>query len=231
MQINVLSAGSAQGVVTALAARFQASEGCEVRASFGAVGAMKERLLAGEACDLIILSEKLIDELAVAGRVRRESIAPLGVVRTGVAVRAGEPAPAIGDSAALRAALVAAPELYFPDPQRATAGIHFIKVLEALGIRAQVGPRLRPHPNGATAMREMVRAGEAGALGITQISEIGNTPGVMLAGPLPKEHELATPYALALCTGAAQIAVAGRFAKLLTGEASRKLRTDAGFEL
>jgi molybdate transport system substrate-binding protein len=230
MTIHVLSAGAAQGVVTALAAQFHASEGCEVRGTFGAVGAMKEKLLAGEPCDLIILSEKLIEELAAAGQVRRETVAALGRVRTGVAVRAGEVAPAIGDSAALRAALKAATGLYFPDPQRATAGIHFVKVLESLGIRREVEPRLRPYPNGAVAMREMARSGEPGALGVTQITEIRNTPGVELVGPLPSEHELATVYSLAVCVGAAQAEASRRFAALLAGGVSRKLRSDTGFE-
>lgn len=47
MRLNVLSAGAARGVVTALGARFLADAGCEVDGTFGAVGAMKERLLAG----------------------------------------------------------------------------------------------------------------------------------------------------------------------------------------
>ena len=230
MQLRVLSAGAAQGVVTTLAAQFQATENCEVRGTFGAVGAMKEKLLAGEPCDLIILSEKLIEELAAAGQVRRETVAALGRVRTGVAVRAGDVAPAIGDSAVLRTALKAAAGLYYPDPQRATAGIHFVKVIEALGIYAEVEPRLRPYPNGATAMREMARSGKPGALGVTQITEIRNTPGVELVGPLPPEHELATVYSLAVCVGAAQAEAARRFAALLAGDASRRLRSDAGFE-
>ena len=105
---------------------------------------------------------------------------------TGVAVRAGDPAPAVGDAAGLRAALLAADAIYFPDPKLATAGIHFAKVLERLGIGADVAARLQPHPNGATAMRALAQSGAARPIGCTQVTEILSTPGVTLVGPLPE---------------------------------------------
>jgi molybdate transport system substrate-binding protein len=52
-----------------------------------------------------------------------------------------------------------------------------------------------------------------------------------LAGLLPREFELATVYSAGLCAGAAAPAAARRFIELLTGEASRALRMQAGFEL
>ena len=53
-----------------------------------------------------------------------------------IAVRAGDPAPPVGDAAELRAALLAADAIYFPDPKLATAGIHFAKVLDGWGSAA-----------------------------------------------------------------------------------------------
>ena len=54
--LNVLCAGAAQGLVKALQARFLADTGAAVQARFGAVGAMKEALLAGEPCDVFIVT-------------------------------------------------------------------------------------------------------------------------------------------------------------------------------
>ena len=62
---------------------------------------------------------------------RRQTI---GTVETAVAVRDGDALPAVGDADALRAALLAADEIHFPDPEQATAGIHFAKVMRDLGI-------------------------------------------------------------------------------------------------
>ena len=75
-----------------------------------------------------------------------------------IAVKADELVPDVSHPAALKAALLGATGIYFPDPVKATAGIHSMKVLKALGIEAEVADRLRPFPNGATAMREMTVA-------------------------------------------------------------------------
>ena len=230
MQLKILSAGAAQGVVTALAEEFRVQTGFELDCSFGAVGAMKEKLLAGAAADLIILTRALIDGLAADGKVLPQGRADLGRVRTGVAVRKADALPAIANADALRRTLLAAGGIYFPDPQKATAGIHFARVLETLGIRKEVDARLRTFPNGATAMREMAQAGGERLVGCTQVTEINNTPGVVLVGMLPVEFELATVYSVGVCTGAASAEAARRFIALLAGEATRALRTKAGFE-
>ena len=134
--------------------------------------------------------------------MQRDTIAPLGRVATGVAVRAGEPLPDIADGAALARALRAATGILFPDPARATAGIHFANVLKRLGVYAEVEARLATFPNGATAMRELAQAARPGLLGCTQITEIKYTPGVTLVGPLPGDYALSTVYSVAVCTRA-----------------------------
>jgi molybdate transport system substrate-binding protein len=231
MQLHILSGGAAQSVVSALASDFRAATGYELACSFSAVGAMKAKLLAGAPADLVILTQAVIAELAAIGRVLPDSRADLGRVRTGVAVRAGEPLADVSSAAALRAALLAAGEIFIPDPQKATAGIHFARVLDRLGIRGEVGPRLKSFPNGATALRALAQAQGARPIGCTQVTEINNEPGVVLAGLLPREFELATIYSVGLCTSAAAPAAARRFIDLLTGDPSRSLRIKAGFEL
>jgi molybdate transport system substrate-binding protein len=231
MQLNVLSGGAAQSVVTALAGDFRAATGYELDCTFSAVGAMKAKLLAGAPADLVILTQALIAELAAGGQVLTDSCADLGRVRTGVAVRAGDPLPDIASAGALRSTVLAAEGIFLPDPQKATAGIHFARVLDTLGIRGEVEPRLKTYPNGATALRELAQAKGARVVGCTQVTEINNTPGVVLAGLLPREFELATVYSAGLCAGAAAPAAARRFIELLTGEASRALRVRSGFEV
>ena len=230
LTLHVLSGGAAQAVVLAIEEEFRAATGASVRGTFGAVGAMREKLLAGERCDAVILTAALVAELEREGRVLPGSSAPLGRVRTGVAVRAGEPMPDIANGAALRATLLAATGIYFPDPKLATAGIHFVGVLRKLGIDEIVAPRLHPHPNGATAMRELATATGHGLVGCTQITEIRYTPGVALVGPLPAEFELATVYSVAVCADARAPDLAMRFADQLSGAASQVLRSTSGFE-
>ncbi len=158
------------------------------------------------------------------------SAVDIGIVRTAVAVRAGDPVPPVGDAEALRAALLAADEVHCPDPKLATAGIHFAKVLEGLGIAGDTAARLRAHPNGMTAMRALAGSQAKRPLGCTQVTEIVATPGVTLAGPLPKAFELATVYTAGVCRRARLPADARRFAALLAGNDTRHVRERAGFE-
>ena len=230
MDFPILSAGAAKGLVTALQQAFSDDTGASIQGSFGAVGAMKEKLLAGEACEVIILTAAMIDELTQSGHVLAGSSAPLGRVRTGIAVRSGQPLPDISDRAALRSSLLAAKGIYFPDAKLATAGIHFLNVLKQLGIDSDVEPHLRPFPNGATAMLNLAQTTEAQLIGCTQVTEIKYTKGVTLVGLLPKEFELSTVYSVAVCRKAAHPDIARRLVKLLSGRESEALRSDGGFE-
>lgn len=76
--------------------------------------------------------------------------------------------------------------MYFPDPQHATAGIHFARVLDALGIRAQLGSRLHAYPNGAIALRQLASAAGERLIGIAQITEIAHAANVALRIGLPR---------------------------------------------
>ena len=228
--LNLLCAGAAQGLVKALEPQLTAQTGATLAGRFGAVGAMKEALLAGEPCDLMIVTDAMVAALSDSGQLLGASRAALGRVRTGLAVRAGDARPDAASPDALRSALLAAPAIYFPDPARATAGIHFAEVMRQLGIFDTLAPRLRTFPNGATAMRALAACIEPGALGCTQITEIRYTDGITLLGALPPQFELATVYTAALSARAAQPALAAQFIEMLAGADSRALREAGGFE-
>jgi molybdate transport system substrate-binding protein len=229
MKLTILSGGAAHGLVTALAPLFKSDTGADIDATFGAVGAMRDKLMGGAPADILILTSALIAALTQSGHVTAGSAADLGTVTTGIAVRSGDPAPAVHDADTLRTALRAADAIYFPDPKLATAGIHFAKVLERLGIAAEVASRLRPHPNGNAAMAALA-AGHAGfPIGCTQVTEILGTPGVTLVADLPADFALATTYTLGIAAKTQDAELARRFAARLTGETSRALRRKLGF--
>ena len=70
--LHLLCAGAAQGLVKALQPQFEADTGATLQARFGAVGAMKEALLAGEPCDVMIVTEAMIDALCREGRLQAD---------------------------------------------------------------------------------------------------------------------------------------------------------------
>jgi molybdate transport system substrate-binding protein len=135
----------------------------------------------------------------------------------------------VSDVPALRALLARASAIYLPDPERATAGIHALRVLRELD-QAQPAGRLRAHPNGAAAMAAMALAAEPASVGITQVSEILCTPGLRLLGVLPPPFGLATLYSAAVVRAAAYPAAAANLASLLTTTATSPWRQQGGFQ-
>jgi molybdate transport system substrate-binding protein len=223
--LRFVSAGAAKGLVEKIAG----AEGIEVAGSFGAVGAMLEKFQAGEACDVVILTQAQVASLAAKGAVMAGVGGDLGAAPTAIAVRAGEPVPKVGDAASLRGSLLAADALYFPDPAKATAGIHFAKVLELLGIREKVAARVKNFPNGTTAMNAMGES-TGNPIGCTQATEILAVPTVRLVAPLPKGYDLSTVYTAAVSANAPNRAQAEAFVKKLVGAESKATRLAAGFE-
>jgi ABC-type molybdate transport system substrate-binding protein len=65
--MHVLSGGAAAAVVKAVQAEFEKSTGTSIHSTFSAVGQMRDLLVGGAACDVIIL------KLSGAGRVEEDS--------------------------------------------------------------------------------------------------------------------------------------------------------------
>jgi molybdate transport system substrate-binding protein len=124
--LHVISAGAARGLVRALAPDFEAAHKVRIEGTFGAVGAMRERLEAGAPCDVLVLTAALIDAMAARGRLLAGSVAPLGAVRTGVAVPAGDPLPDVHDAAALAGGGLAPTVVPINRPARAPGGVPVI---------------------------------------------------------------------------------------------------------
>lgn len=230
MDVYLLSGGAAAGLINPLKAEFEAKHNCTLHGTFSAVGAMKEALLQGTPCDVVILSKAMVQSLIDSGHVKAGSLHALGVVKTGIAVKHGTTHPAIATRADLQAAFRAAEGIYFPDPKLATAGIHFFKVLQTLGLDVELADRFRTYSNGATAMKEMALA-TGPVIGCTQVTEIKYTEGVDLVGVLPPEFELATVYALGISTQAQQPQIAQALSDALTDTSTEALRLAGGFEL
>ena len=185
-------AGARQG---AARAKVAAELGARVEGRFGAVGAMKEALLAGEPCDVMILTDAMIDD---ARRNRRAATAargrPLGRVRTGVAVRSGTRRarrrhagrPARGAARGRRAST--SPTRCAPPPGSTSPTCCASSACTIAWRRA-----FATFPNGATAMRELAASTDDAADRLHPGHRDPRTPTACeLAGALPREFELAT---------------------------------------
>jgi molybdate transport system substrate-binding protein len=225
----MLSAGAAQGLVLAVEAPFQEQHGLQLRASFGAVIAMQERL-ATDPCDVLILTEKMMEKAIQSGAVLATSARTLGQVMTGIAVKTGEAAVDVSTPDALAATLRAASGIYVPDQQKSTAGIHFMKVIAELGLETELADRLRPYANGVTALTAMAKSSESGLIGCAQVSEILLIEGVSPTASLPEELAHAAVYTAAVSATAAKPESAALLIEMMTSKAQAKMRKRCGFE-
>lgn len=229
-ELHVLCAGAVQGLVKAVRARFLEQTGATVEGRFGAVGAMKEALMSGAPCDVLVVTDAMLRALSANGAIDAEPLASIGRVRTGVAARAGESLPRVDSAEHLKASLLAASALYLPDIEKSTAGAHVASMLDRLGIRDALAPKLAVFANGATAMAALAEDGAAGALGCTQVTEILYTSGLALAAALPEPFGLATVYSAGVSKTSNDPALAASFIAMLCGPETAALRREAGFE-
>lgn len=229
--VRILSGGAAQTVVETIAAKFERDTGHGIEAEFSAVGAMRDKMLAGEPVDVIVLTSALVDDLVAKGFVVAGSRADLGRVATGVAIRAGTPVPDVSSTAALRGNLLAATRIVCPDPAVATAGKVVMNAIDRLGIAAEIKGRMRFFPNGYAAMRWLAASAGVLEMGITQITEILPNKGVTLAGPLPDELQMKTIYSAGLSARAQFPDAAKAFLACLTAPTARPVLLAAGYEL
>jgi molybdate transport system substrate-binding protein len=227
--LKILSGGAANGLVNAVRAEFLQATGLHITGDFGAVGGLFDRIVAGEAVDIVILSQKLMDDLLQRGAIVAQGMMPLGKVVTGIAVRDGQARPAVNDAGALKQAFLNADAIYIPDHIKSTAGIHVASVLNKLGIFETVLPRLKTYPNGQTAMTEMAKATQGNPIGCTQMTEILNTHGVHYVGDLPQGFDLATVYTAAQASKAQQPAAVQALISMLCSAAHAQTRLKAGF--
>ena len=228
--IQILSAGAAQSVAEHIATPFKRETGCDVQAAFGAVGAMKARVIGGEPADAIVLTAALIEELIASGHVVAGSRRDLGTVGTGVAVRAGTPLPDVAVGARLRGSLLAAERILCPDPAVATAGKVVMRALELLGIVDEMRSRLQFFPNGYAAMHQLASGSRPLEIGITQTTEILANKGVTYVGPLPAELQMKTVYSAGVAAGAKNPDAARQFIARLTAPEARATLEAAGYE-
>ena len=225
--INVLCAGAVKSPVTAIAQGFEENTGNKVGLTFGPVGALKAKLLAGEPADIVILSRPVLEQLVQEGKLLGQTISELGRVGVGITVRSSTVLPDVSTPDALRRVLLAAKSIAYGDPAKGdSSGVHFASVLKRLGIEHEVKERSVLAAAGL-AVAELVKTGEV-AIGATQATVISACEGVLLAGLLPADLQHITTYALALVADEVSSDTAAAFAAYMNTSSAKAQLERAG---
>jgi len=230
LELNVLAAGAVEAVVRDMVGNFEKESGHKVKLAYAPVGALRDKIYAGEPADLTIVTPVIIEQLLARGLVRPGTRTDLGRVGGGIAIRKGAPRPAIGTPEELKRALLGAKEIYYADPKIATAGAYFLQVADRLGIGEEVRKKGRTAGGGKASMELMAKS-TAEAIGLTQISEILSVPEVELVGPYPGDLQLMTTYTGILLERTTQPAAAEAFLRFLTSSPVQARFRQQGYEI
>jgi molybdate transport system substrate-binding protein len=229
VELNVLAAGAVESIVKDMVGTFEKERGHTVKLAFAPVGALRDKIIAGEPADLTIVTPVIIEQLQAKGLVRPNTRTDLGRVGGGIAVRKGAPRPAIGTPDELKRALLAATEIYYADPKIATAGAYFLQVADRLGIGEEVRKKGHTAGGGKVSMELMARS-TADAIGLTQISEILSVPEVDLVGPYPGDLQTMTTYTGILLARTTRPDAAAAFLQFLMSPPVQARFKRAGYE-
>jgi molybdate transport system substrate-binding protein len=227
-EINVLSGGAPQEVLTALTPAFEKQTGHKVKYSFAVITTLRQRLDAGEKADMVLMPTPVIDEYVAAGKMRSDERSTLGSIGMTVIVKQGASLPSISTPERFRQALLAARSIVHAPPGATPSGTHMAKVIEQLGIADAVKNKVvyRAALSGGV---DLVADGVAD-IGIYPASEVVNVKGITLVGALPGALQLNVVYGAAVTSDNASPEAASSFVKFLADPANRQRWKKAGFD-
>jgi len=193
--MKIYAAAVAKTPLTAIAADYEKATGNKVALVFDTAGATEQRFRADPEASLLITTVPLIRNGESSGALKDGTSVLLGSTVAGVAVPPKAAKPDVSSPEKLKAALLAAKRIAVSDPARgATVGTHFMKVIEALGIKDEVLKKTTLASDGVETMRLVME--DKADIGVSQSSEIVQASPDSLAGPFPKEFSLATDFSL-----------------------------------
>lgn len=214
-EIKVISTGGATAVMNRLVPAFERASAHKVKIAFGTPGAMRDRLVQGEAADVAVAIAAVLPDLEKAGRVAAGTRMAFAASYVGVAVRAGAPAPDVRTADGVRQAIAAAHAVALSDPKAGTQlGATFTAVADRLGFGQDLKSRTKFIVGPGSDVARAVAQGDAD-LGVTLISEILPVAGAVLAGELPADIMPPTVMHAFEVTGAQEPAAAQAFLAFL----------------
>lgn len=225
-EVRVFCAGAVEPGLVALSDAFTRETGNVVRLTAGVPAALRQRVEAGEAPDVLIAPPPVMDALVKAGKVKAEGRALVARVGVGVLVRKGAPLPDISSPERLKQTLLSAESVVY---NRASTGTYFERLLDRLGIAEQVKAKSVRYADGVSVLEHVIRGTgrEVGIGAITEIKEY-EPKGLTFVGPLPGELQNYTSYVAGVVTAAGAPDGGAAFIRFVTSPAAKTVFAATG---
>ena len=214
-EIKVISANGMRNVIADSTAKFEAICGHRLTVAVMETGEIRRRVLAGQAFDVIILGQDVADELEKQGKIVPGTAVGLTRVNFGLAVAATDYRPDVSTPQALKRTLLAAKTVIITDPAKGgISGVHFMEVLNKLGIADQLKDKLVLQSAGEF-HAQRVALGQAD-LAVQAEHEIRGTMGVTFLD-YPANFQRTIFFVGGVGTATSDIAAAQSYLSFLTG--------------
>jgi len=228
-EILLMSGGAPKDVLLTLVPQFEKATGHRVTMQHVLVSALRQRILAGENADVLLMPTSVLDNLETMRKILPEDRAAYGILKLVAIVKEGAPRPDISSVDAFRRALVDAPSVVYSTPASTPSGAHLASMMSQLGISDIVERKVtyRPALEGGV---NMVADGRA-AIGIYPASEVVHVDGVALLGPLPEPLQLTLVYGGAIASTSKVPGPSAELIRFLGAPENRAVWQHEGFEI
>jgi molybdate transport system substrate-binding protein len=181
-EIKIIGSTGVASLVTELGRAFESRTGHTVHTDFAVVAVSKRKIDAGSAFDIAILSPAAIDELIGQGKIVADTRTSFGRTGLGVVAHKGHVKPDISSAEAFKRTMLTAKSV--GHSKEGLSGIHFLAILDRLGIAAEMKAKLKTYEGDGLAR---AIAAEDVELGVTGIGPILAMPSAEFVGAMPRE--------------------------------------------
>jgi molybdate transport system substrate-binding protein len=209
-------------VLDEVAPAFARDSGVAIERVYDSSVALMRRIAEGESGDVAVFTAAAIDDLIRQGKIRgRTDLARSGV---GIAVAKGAHKPDIDTTEKFKQALLAAKSI--AHSKTGASGLYFVSLTERLGIAEVVRAKAKVQDG---IVGDVAARGEA-EIAVQQISELMQSAGVDIVGPLPGELQSITIFSAGVFAGSRQQAAAEAFVAYLASPAVAPVIRQKGME-
>ena len=227
--VKLLGGFSMRVLFSELLPQFEKSSGHNVTLEYDTLGANRDRVMQGEAVDVVIVTPAQNEELQKQGKLLAGSRAELARVGYGVFVKTGAARPDLGTVDAFKRTILAAKSIALGDPAGGgPLGVYSAGLMQRLGLAEELKAKTKLFPSG-TEVAQAVAKGE-GEIGIGLASDAVIIPS-LVAIPLPAEIQTYTVYTLGIVASSKHVDAAKALIAFLTSSAAKQALAAKGFEL
>jgi molybdate transport system substrate-binding protein len=226
--LRIFSGGAPKEIFLQLTPQFEQKSGHKVEYVFAVMSALRDKVAAGDKADVLVMPTNILDDFQKNGVVQAQGRAILGLVSVNAVVRTGAPKPDLSTPDKVKQAILSSRAIVHATPGATPSGTHMGKLIEQLGIADAMKGKIihRPALEGGV---QVVASGEA-EVGFYPKSEVVNTDGLTVVGPLPAAIQLTTIYGAAVTAGGLSPEAGRAFIAFMTEPAHRAAWAHAGFD-